>query len=234
MMNTVHSLDKRLVLVALFFVVCCVQAEENNTIRLGEYFVHFDAHASDVAGTGVGAVPPGVNVNVNPVNTLYLAYVRRLSPKWDLELAFGVPPTTTMVGKGPTKLGSVSYAGQQVATSRWASPTLLLNYKFLEETDRLRPYIGAGINYTRFNENTALPAGQAAFGGPTSATLSDSWGLAGTVGLQYRIQDHWSVFASYSLTQIKSTMNANTAGALRTTTIDFHPSALVLSAGYSF
>ncbi len=234
MANTVRPLNKSLIVVTLLFAVSSAWGQDDNTIRLGEYFVHYDARASDVAGTGIGAVPAGVNLNANPVNTLYMAYVRRLSSKWDLELAFGVPPSTTMMGKGLAKLGSIPYAGQQVATSRWASPTLLFNYKFLEETDRLRPYVGAGVNYTRFYDNTALPAGQAAFGGPTSATMSDSWGLAGTLGLQYQVQEHWSVFASYSISQVKSTMSANTSGALRSTTIDFHPAALVLSAGYSF
>ena len=210
------------------------QAENDNTIRLGEYFVHFDTHASDLSGTGVGSVPPGVNMSVNDVQTLYFAYVRRLSPKFDLELAFGNPPQTTMVGKGPAKLGSVPYAGQEVATSRWISPTLLLNYKFLDESSRLRPYVGLGMNYTHFYDNTATAAGSAALGGPTSATLSDSFGWAATVGISYRLEENWSLYASYSQSQIKSNMSANTSGVIRTTSIDFRPSSFVLSAGYSF
>lgn len=210
------------------------QAENDNTIRVGEYFVHFDAHASDVSGSGVGYVPPGVNVSVKDVTTMYFAYVRRLSPTFDLELAFGIPPKTTIVGKGPEKLGSVPYAGQEVATSRWFSPTLLLNYKFLDESSRLRPYAGLGVNYTHFYDNTATPAGSAALGGPTSATMSDSFGWAATVGLSYRLEERWSLYASYSQSQVKSDMTANTSGVIRTTSIDFRPSLFVLSLGYHF
>ena len=209
-------------------------ADNDNTIRVGQYFVHYDAQATDVSGTGVGAVPPGVNMSVNDVQTMYFAYVRRLSPKFDLEFAFGIPPTTTMVGKGKTQLGSVPYAGQNVATSKCISPTLLLNYKFLDESSRLRPYVGAGVNYTHFSDNTATAAGMAALGGPTSATLSDSFGWAATAGLSYRLQEHWSVYGSYSMSQVKSDMTANTSGAIRTTSINFRPSAVVLSVGYSF
>ena len=210
------------------------QAQDDNTFRVGYYFVHYDAHATDLSGTGVGYVPPGVNMTINDVQTPYFAYVRRLSPKFDLELAFGIPPKTTIVGKGPTNLGSVPYAGQEVATAKWISPTLLLNYKFLDESSRLRPYAGIGFNYTHFADITATSAGQNALGGPTSATLSNSFGWAATVGLSYRLQDHWSLYGSYSMSQVKSDLTANTSGAIRTNSVDFRPSAVVLSAGYSF
>lgn len=210
------------------------QAENNNTIRGGLYLIHYDAQATDVSGTGVGAVPPGVNLSVNDVQTLYFAYVRRLSPSFDLELAAGWPPKTTTVGKGPAKLGSVPYAGQEVATSRWFAPTLLLNYKFLDETSPFRPYVGLGVNFTHFFDNTSTAAGNAALGGPTSATLSNSFGGAATVGVSYRLQDRWSLYGSYSVSQVKSDMASNTSGIIRRTTIDFRPSAVVLSAGYSF
>lgn len=139
-----------------------------------------------------------------------------------------------MVGKGPAKLGSVPYAGQEVATSRWFSPTLLLNYKFLDESSQLRPYAGLGINYTHFSDITSTAAGNAALGGPTSATLSNSLGWAATVGLSYRLQERWSIYGSYSMSQVKSDMVANTSGVIRTTSVDFRPSAVVLSVGYSF
>ncbi|NDU86174.1 MAG: outer membrane beta-barrel protein [Ferrovum sp.] len=211
-----------------------VFAEGDNTLRLGEYFLHYDAHAPDLAGSGIGAVPPGVNLSVNNVHTLYFAYVRRLSSKFDVEFAFGAPPTTVVVGKGPAKLGSVPYAGQQLATSRWIASTVLLNYKFFDDTAKLRPYVGVGVNYTHFTDNTATAAGNAAFGGPTSATLSNSFGWAAAAGLMYQVDPQWSLYGSYSLSQIKSDMTANTSGAIRTTTVDFHPSALVFSVGYSF
>lgn len=209
-------------------------ADGDNTFRFGEYFIHYQANVADVTGTGVGAVPPGTQASVDAVNTLYLAYIRRLTSHFDLEMAMGIPPGTTLVGKGPTKLGSVPYAGQNIASSKWLSPTVLLNYNFFAETATWRPYVGIGINYTHFYDNTASAAGNAAFGGPTTATLADSWGWAGTVGLKYRYDAAWSLYASYSVSQVRSNMTANTAGALRTTSIDFHPSALVLSAGYSF
>jgi outer membrane protein len=213
-------------------LVSAVQAEEeNNSIRLGAYFVHYDAHASDVSGP---FVPSGVNLKVDDVQTIYFAYVRRLSPSLAVELAGGVPPKTNTVGKGPATLGSVPYSGQTIGTSKWFSPTALLLYRFRDESEALRPYVGAGVNYTHFFDNTSTAAGNAGNGGPTSITLSNSFGWAATVGVSYRLQDHWSAHLSYSMSQVKSDMVANTSGALRRTSIDFRPSAVVLSAGYSF
>ena len=207
------------------------QEQDKNTIRAGVYLVYYDAKANDISGP---YVPSGVNLNVDNVQTMYFAYVRRLSPHFDLELAAGVPPKTNTVGRGPAKLGSVPYAGQVIGTSRWFSPTVLLNYKFLDESSPLRPYVGLGVNFTHFYDNTSTSAGNAANGGPTSIGLSDSFGAAAVVGVSYQLQKHWSLDASYAVTQVKSNMVANTSGVLRTTTIDFRPSAIVLSAGYSF
>jgi outer membrane protein len=205
--------------------------DATNQLRIGAYFVHYDAKASDLSGP---FVPAGVNLKVDDVTTLYFAYVRRLSPSLSVELAGGIPPKTNTVGKGPATLGSVPYSGQTVATSKWFSPTALLIYKFRDESDVWRPYVGAGFNYTKFFDNTSTSAGNAANGGDTRIDLSSSFGWAATVGVSYRLNEKWGAYASYSQSQVKSDMTATTAGVARRTTIDFHPSAVVLSLGYSF
>jgi outer membrane protein len=233
-MKTITRVSLFTISVLLGTACATAQAVDDNTIRVGEYFVHYDAHASDLSGTGIGSVPAGVNMSVNNVNTEYLAYVRRLSPSFDLELALGNPPTTTIIGKGPSTLGSVPYAGQNIASAKWWTPTLLLNYKFMDETDAIRPYVGVGINYTKFTDITATSSGQAALGGPTSATLTDSIGWAATAGVSYRFMEHWSVYGSYSVSEIRSNLATNTSGVIRTNSVDFRPSAVVVSVGYSY
>lgn len=80
-----------------------------NDVRLGMYFVHYEAEASDISGP---YTPPGLNVHVNNVETLYFAYVRTLSSHFVAELAFGYPPVSKTEGRGPAKLGSIAYNGQ--------------------------------------------------------------------------------------------------------------------------
>lgn len=203
----------------------------NNTIRVGFYDIFYHASATDLSGP---YVPAGVNIDVKNVTTLYLAYVRRLQTHFDLELAFGWPPDTKTVGKGPAELGSVPYNGQVISSAKWFAPTLLLNYKFLDDSYALRPYIGVGVNYTTFYDRRSTQAGNEASGGPTRISLTSSVGPAATAGLSYRLPNNFSLYASYSITRVNSHLSADTAGEIRTSRIKFGPQALVLAAGYSF
>lgn len=202
-----------------------------NDVRLGMYFVHYEAEASDISGP---YAPPGLNVHLDNVETLYVAYVRTLSAHFVAELAFGYPPLTKTEGRGPAKLGSVAYNGQVISTARWIAPSLLVEYVFGSPSARLRPYVGVGVNYTKFVARQSTAAGNAASGGPTSISLPASVGPAATAGLSYEITDRWHVYASYSIAQVNSKLTANTAGILRTSEIHFWPNTLVISAGYSF
>jgi outer membrane protein len=203
----------------------------SNSARIGLYSVFYHVSADDLSGP---YVPPGANIDAKNVETLYLAYVRRLSPHFDVELAVGYPPLQKTVGKGPASLGSVPYDGQVIATARWLAPTVLVEYMFLDENSKLRPYIGVGVNYTNFYDRDSTAQGNAASGGPTRLSLTSSVGPAGTAGLAYNIAGKWNLYASYSVSQVKTKLDADTAGVIRTTHISFGPQALVVSVGYSF
>jgi outer membrane protein len=202
-----------------------------NTVRLGLYDVYYHARARDLSGP---YVPPGVNVDVNDVQTLYAAYVRSFLGHFDLELAIGWPPLTKTVGRGPATLGSVPYNGQVISTARWFAPSLVLNYVFRDPSRALRPYIGVGVNYTSFYDRISTAAGNAASGGPTRLSLSSSVGPVGTVGLSYHFTPRWGLFVSYSFSEVQTNLTADTLGVIRTTHVSFGPQALIIAAGYSF
>jgi outer membrane protein len=206
-------------------------ADPDNQVRVGMYYIHYASSADDISGP---YSPPGLNLRVDDLETLYLAYVRRLSTHFELELAAGYPPLTKTVGRGPETLGSVPYNGQVISTARWFAPSLLLNYKFLDDTAALRPYVGIGVNYTNFFSRQSTAAGNAVTGGPTSISLPSSVGPLADVGLSYRITDRFRAYASYSVSYVHSRLTADTAGLIHTTNIDFNPRALVVSVGYSF
>jgi outer membrane protein len=203
----------------------------NNSVRAGMYYLTYDTSADDLRGP---YVPAGVNIKLKDVVTPYLAYVRTLTNHFSVELAFGVPPLTKTVGKGPATLGSVPFNGETIVTARWLAPSLLLNYTFFDESARFRPYIGAGINYTKFYSRQSTAAGNAVGGGPTSISLTTSVGPAGTIGLSCRVARHFYVYGSFSASAVDSDLTANTAGVIRKTHVSFGPRAFVLSAGYSF
>jgi outer membrane protein len=202
-----------------------------NLVALGLYQVSFHVHADDITGT---FTPPGLNVRNPSINTLYVAYMRRLSPHFDTELTLGVPPMTRSVAKGPATVGSVPYNGQTIATVRWLAPSLLLKYYLFSPDAMFRPYVGVGVNYTRFYSRQVTAAGEAISGGPTSLSLPASVGPVGTVGVSWHALDRVVVNLSGSASWVNSRLTTDTAGLLRTSHVEFNPRAIVLAVGYRF
>jgi outer membrane protein W len=81
-----------------------------NDVRVGMYFVYFDTSATDINGP---YTPAGLNLKVNSLETVYLAYVRSFSTHIKVEIAFGVPPLTRTVGSGPSASPSPRHAGSR-------------------------------------------------------------------------------------------------------------------------
>jgi outer membrane protein len=202
-----------------------------NSARIGLYSIFYHVSTDGLSGP---YVPAGTSLGAKNLNTVYLGYVRSLTPHLDVELTLGYPPLQKTVGRGPAELGSVPWNGQVVATARWIAPTVLAEYVFFSENAKLRPFIGIGVNYTTFYDRDSSAQGNAGSGGPTKLSLTPSVGAAGTVGLSYRISGPWHAYASYSASQVRTRLNADTAGVERTAHINFGPQALVVAVGYSF
>jgi outer membrane protein len=100
---------------------------------------------------------------------------------------------------------------------------LFLNYHFFAPSDALRPYLGAGINYTRFTDVNSSIAPQVSMGSST--------GLALQAGINYALNKDFGLFASIAKLDVKSKVVATGATVL-TTTVDFRP--IVYSAGVSY
>lgn len=230
-MKTTAKIASLVAALGLLAYSTAASAQDKNTVRVGLFAIFYHTAADDVTGP---YVPPGVTSDVANVQTVYLAYTRRLNASLELELALGVPPKTDTIGKGPATLGSAPWNGTTVGTVKWLSPTLLLEYKFCDESSRFRPFVGAGINFTHFYDREVNSAGEAALGGPTQISLRNSIGPAATVGFVYHAWDHWSVNASFSASEIESDLEANTNGVVRRSHVNFNPQALVFAVGYSF
>jgi len=215
-------------------VVTPARAEDYgpNTVRLGLYALFYHVSADPLSGP---FVPPGeLKLDVQNTQTLYLAYVRDIGNHFNAEIAFGIPPKTNTVARGPATVGSVPYSGEIISTARWFSPSLVVNYVFLRPDSLVRPYLGVGLNYTLFYDRQSTAAGNAVAGGPTELSLQPSLGPVGTVGLRFRLPRAFSAYVSYSFSRVRTHLEANTLGEIRTTNVSFGPEALVASVGYSF
>ncbi|NDP61634.1 OmpW family outer membrane protein [Polaromonas sp.] len=207
---------------------------QQNTIKLGISNVQPHSSASDFSGP---FTPSGISLEVRDKTTPFFSYTRELSDQWDVELALGFPPKHDIALKvsNPALPGSAqALSGQVGATIRQVAPTLFVNYKFLEKTSVLRPFVGAGINYTRFDKTHSTAAGDALNGGPTSISLEDSVGLALQAGVAWRLSNEWSVSASLATARVTSKITTNTLGIERHADITFKPRVFTVAVGYSF
>ena len=101
--------------------------------------VHLDSANKDSSGLGL-------SVNNKTIPELDISYF--LSPNMAVELILTVPQKHTL---------SSSALGGPIGTLKHLPPTLLAQYHFTGNSG-FKPYVGAGINYTRFS-SVNLPAG---------------------------------------------------------------------------
>lgn len=111
----------------------------------------------------------------------------------------------------------ITLDGAKVGDTDHLPPTLSLNYHF-NDLGPIRPFVGVGINYTTFfQESSSLG----------KLELDDSWGLAFTLGAEYDISENGAL--RFDVRYIDIDTDASLDGAsLGTVEID----PIVLSAAY--
>jgi len=133
------------------------QSQGDWTVGLG--FANINPKSSNGPIAGVGAT---IDDSTRPIFTVEY-FIR---DNWGVELLASTPFAH-----------NVTLAGIGDANARQLPPTLSLNYHFPTE-GKIKPFIGAGLNYTTFfEESTALG----------KLKLDDSIGLALQIGADYQI-----------------------------------------------
>lgn len=184
---------------------------QETVVKLG--ITRYDTHSKTSGISGIG-VPAGADAVTGDATTVIAVIERTLTPNVGVELVLGVPPRIKAQAAG-----TVPFLGE-VMTARNVAPTLLANYYFGAPTDSLRPYLGVGVNYTRFVGVESKLA--------KDVRLSDSVGLAVQAGVNMALSKQTGLFASIAKVQVKSDLVAAGSTVL-TTTIDFRP--ITYSAG---
>lgn len=134
-----------------------------------------------------------------------------LNPNIALDLLVGLPPEHDIL-----------VAGQKAAKTKHLPPILSLQYHFLPDA-QIRPYVGAGLNYTYFFDEKLNDGNK--------LDLSDSFGFAAQIGADYQINQQWSVGADIRYADIRTDVkiNGNKVGA-----VDVNPTIYSVNVGYRF
>lgn len=125
------------------------------------------------------------------------------------------------------KTGTTGTLGRLAST--WVlPPTLTAQYHFAPEA-KVRPYVGAGINYTIFYNEEASNSLTGAVG-PTTVSMSDSFGWAAQAGVDVELSER--VFLNFDVKYIDidttATLNTTAAG---TQTVDINLNPFVVGVG---
>ncbi|BDM65138.1 outer membrane protein OmpW [Shewanella sp. NFH-SH190041] len=151
---------------------------------------------------------------------LNLGYM--LTDNWALELLAATPFSHDIA------LGSLG----KIAQTKHLPPTLVAQYYFGQAETTLRPYIGLGINYTNFFDNDFTPAAKEM--GLTDLSLSNSWGWAAQVGLDYRLNNDWLLNTSIWYADISTDVRFNLGGQAVNVATEIDPWVYMFSVGYQF
>lgn len=119
-----------------------------------------------------------------------------------------------------------------IAETKHLPPTLLAQYYFTTPVEKLRPYVGAGVNFTNFFDNDFNQNGKDA--NLSGLDMDNSWGLAAQAGIDYKINEKWLVNASVMYADISTDVTfraGNDAVKIKT---DIDPWVYMVSVGYVF
>ncbi|RTR38631.1 outer membrane protein OmpW [Shewanella canadensis] len=182
-------------------------------VRAGVAVVAPNESSQDVAGNGEFGVDDNTQLGLN------FGYM--LTDNIGIELLAASPFTHDISLDGIGK----------IAETKQLPPTLVAQYYFGSADSKLRPYIGAGVNFTNFFDNEFTNDLDGAL---TDLSLTNSWGVAAQVGLDYQINKNWLVNASVWYAQISTDAHFKLAGDAVKIETDINPWVYMVSVGYTF
>ena len=178
----------------------------------------------------------GLSSTVHNVFTLVGSDLHMFTDNLAAELVLGAPPTIKTSMYTPANVVNHAIYINQAITSKAESPSLIAKYLYGTPADKVRPYLGLGVNYTHFSNLTYDP--QIKLLASNGLAASPSWNPVFNTGLSYKPDPQWILSAI--LTDIPlsthTTMNGNAGIGPNSATshLIIDPIILGMSLGYKF
>ena len=183
-------------------------------------FASVEAGDMMVRGRLLGVVPDesattsiGGSVDINSQYVPEVDFTYFATKHIGIEVIAGVTPHKVHHTPSGTDLGKV-----------WLlPPTVTVQYHFNPD-GKVKPYVGAGVNYTHFFNADA--------GALSNVNYKDTWGWALQAGVDYQLNDHWYLNADVKKIKIEPDVSFNN-GAV-TAAVKINPWIIGIGAGYKF
>ncbi|MYM36614.1 outer membrane beta-barrel protein [Duganella sp. FT50W] len=142
-------------------------------------------------------------------------------PEVDISYFFTKNIATELILTYPQK-HDVTLDGANIGSIKHLPPTLTVQYHFAPDAT-IRPYVGAGVNWTTFSKVKLLNG--------AGSLEHDSFGLALQAGVDFAIDKNWSINLDVKKVQIRSDVLIGGAKASR---VKVDPVLLGVGVGYRF
>jgi outer membrane protein len=185
-------------------------------VRVGAVNVSPNDDSGELSGVA------GAEVSVDGDTSLGITVGYMLSDRLAIGVLGALPFKHEIKGEGSiASLGTVAEVEQ-------LPPTVTLQYHFAPDSN-VRPYVGAGVNYTTFfSEKTTGDLAAIT----DSISLDDSFGLAAEAGVDVDVGENW--FVSAQLWYIDIATTAELGAGLGSIDVDINPWVFMIGAGRSF
>ncbi len=197
-------------ILALSMLSTVAAAEDSWLLRLR------GIHVSPDVGSTVDPIGGSVDVNSDTVPEFDITYFFTDNIAAELILA----TTRHRVSVSGSTLGNVDLGKVSLLP-----PTLTLQWHFLPG-EKFRPYVGAGLNYTFFYDEST-PRGTV-----NSINYENNFGYALQAGLDYGLDDHWGINADIKKLFLSTNVTLN--GGAITADVDLDPWIFGLGVAYRF
>jgi outer membrane protein len=135
-----------------------------------------------------GAPVNGANADAKNNVSLGVEIGYEVAPSIIVSLTAGLPPTTTLTGKG----GPVD--GLQLGRVKYGPAVLSAHYHF--DAGSFKPYVGAGINYTAVLESKD--------GAVAGLDVKSAWGSVLQAGVDVPLSNGWGLFLDIKKIYVKT------------------------------
>ncbi|AYH44213.1 OmpW family outer membrane protein [Azoarcus sp. DN11] len=196
-------------------------------VRAGAAKVDPEIGESHVSSTATGRIP-GSKVDVSDDTQLGLTFGYMLTDHVGVELLAATPfKHSVSVGGLPAGLNG------KLATIEQLPPTVTVQYFPMDASSKWQPYIGAGINYTTFFNESLTSARKAQ--GFSELDRKHSFGLALQAGVDYMLTDRIVLNAAVWRIDIDSEATARHAALGKVkVNVDIDPWVYMVGIGYKF
>ena len=192
--------------------------------RLAAVVPNDDSGAVSVGGAAIA----GSGVNVDTGYTLDIDFTYMFTDNIGAELLLDITSEHDISSTGTL----AAVAPGTIIEASPLPPTLLLQYHFMPN-QRFKPYVGAGLNYTKFLGVKATGTGRSVLG-LSNVDLDDSFGFALQIGADYRLNDRWYLNADLKYIDMSTEATANSLLGPVRVDVDIDPLVIGVGVGYRF